>query len=99
MMRAAQEPLGTHRRGACTVKWWHVTKGYGALSCPDITPLDVWCHFSVIEGEGFRQLTPGQAVEVEYYRFDQNSFKYVASRVRRLANTTLAGGSDSQETA
>ncbi|HYN06377.1 MAG TPA: cold shock domain-containing protein [Vicinamibacterales bacterium] len=47
-------------------------------------PWDVWCHFSAIEGDGFRTLTAGERVEVEYVRANQESFKYLAVRVRRL---------------
>ena len=66
-----------------TVKWWRDAKGYGVISVPELAPWDIWCHFSVIEAEGFRTLTPGESVEVEYYRFNRESFKYVARSVRR----------------
>jgi hypothetical protein len=26
----SQEPIGTERRGICTVKWWQDAKGYGS---------------------------------------------------------------------
>jgi CspA family cold shock protein len=87
-----QEPIGTERRGICTVKWWRDAKGYGALSCADTAPWDVWCHFSAIQGEGFRTLAPGESVEVEFYRFDQESFKYLARKVRRLSGNAHAPG-------
>lgn len=87
------EPIGTTRRGICTVKWWQNAKGYGALSCADTAPWDVWCHFSAIEGEGFRSLEPGESVAVEFYRFDQESFKYVAKKARRPSGSSHAAGS------
>jgi len=65
------------------VKWWRETKGYGVISVPEIAPWDIWCSFSAIEAEGFRSLTEGESVEVEYYRFNRESFKYVARVVRR----------------
>jgi CspA family cold shock protein len=77
------EPLGTRHVARGTVKYWRDTKGYGVIASPGAAPWDIWCHFSVIDGEGFRRLTAGEDVEVEYIRFDQESFKYVASRVRR----------------
>ncbi len=46
-----------------TVKWFNDSKGYGFIAQPDGE--DVFVHFSVIEGEGFRTLTEGQEVEFE----------------------------------
>ena len=79
-----EEPLGTGRVGRGTVKWWRPAKGYGVISCDDIAPWDIWCHFSAIEAEGFRNLTEGEPVEVDFTRIDRESFKYVADRVRQL---------------
>ena len=45
------------------------------------SPFDIWCHFGVIEMDGFKKLSAGQRVNVEYVRVDQDSFKYVATRV------------------
>jgi len=89
------EPLGTLATTQGVVKWWSKDKGYGAIGCDDLDPWDIWCHFSHIEDAGgvFRALNPGDPVEVEYMRLDQDSFKYVARRVRRLppAPSTTAG--------
>jgi len=44
-----------------TVKWFNESKGFGFLeqaSCPD-----VFAHFSVISGDGFKTLIEGQKVE------------------------------------
>jgi len=38
----------------------------------------------IVDMPGFRSLEPGQRVDVEYVRMDQESFRYVATRVRRL---------------
>lgn len=46
-----------------TVKWFNDSKGYGFITRPDGD--DVFVHFSVIEGEGFRTLREGQEVEFE----------------------------------
>jgi len=81
------EPLGTTSVSIGTVKWWRDAKGYGVISVAQVAPWDVWCHFSSIEMERedeFRTLIEGERVEVEYWRADQESFKYVAKRVRRL---------------
>jgi cold shock CspA family protein len=84
------EPIGTLGTAPGVVKWWRDDKGYGAIDCDLLDPWDIWCHFSNIEdtGGGFRALKPGEPVEVEYMRIDQETFKYVARRVRRLAQET-----------
>ena len=47
-----------------TVKWFSAEKGYGFITPGDGTP-DVFVHFSAIEGNGFKNLEEGQAVEFE----------------------------------
>ena len=47
-----------------TVKWFNESKGYGFIS-PSDGSSDVFVHYSVIEGDGFRTLAEGQAVEFE----------------------------------
>ncbi|NOT85007.1 MAG: cold-shock protein [Methylococcaceae bacterium] len=44
-----------------TVKWFNNTKGFGFIEQSDGTD-DVFVHHSVIKGDGFKTLTPGQAV-------------------------------------
>ena len=46
-----------------TVKWFNAEKGYGFISIEDGN--DVFVHFSAIQGEGFKTLEEGQAVEFE----------------------------------
>ena len=46
-----------------TVKWFNDKKGYGFLSREDGD--DVFVHFSNIEGDGFKTLREGDAVEFE----------------------------------
>jgi CspA family cold shock protein len=79
------EPIGTESTTRGIAKWWEIAKGYGAIATDKTAPWDIWCHFSHIQGTGYKELTPGEAVEVDYFRADRESFKYVASAVRRLS--------------
>jgi cold shock protein len=53
-----------------TVKWFNESKGFGFITPADGSQ-DVFAHFFVIEGEGFRTLSEGQTVQYEM----QNSAK------------------------
>lgn len=46
-----------------TVKWFNDSKGYGFITVDDGS--EAFVHHSDIEGEGFKSLTEGQAVEFE----------------------------------
>ena len=46
-----------------TVKWFNAEKGFGFISVEGED--DVFVHFSAIQGEGFKTLEEGQAVEFE----------------------------------
>ena len=46
-----------------TVKWFNAEKGYGFITGED--GKDVFVHFSAIQGEVFKSLEEGQAVEFE----------------------------------
>ena len=46
-----------------TVKWFDAKKGYGFLTVEG--KKDIFVHFSAIQGEGYRTLNEGQAVEFE----------------------------------
>ena len=61
------------------VKWFNDQKGYGFIS-QENGP-DVFVHFSAIEGEGFKSLEEGQAVEFEVTEGPKGP---QASRVRPL---------------
>ncbi|MDP8299314.1 MAG: cold shock domain-containing protein [Candidatus Tantalella remota] len=46
-----------------TVKWFNNQKGYGFIT-PE-SGNDVFCHHSAIQGEGYKSLEEGQAVEFD----------------------------------
>ncbi len=47
-----------------TVKWFNNTKGFGFIA-PDEGGEDIFVHFSVIQGSGYRSLDEGQNVSFE----------------------------------
>jgi CspA family cold shock protein len=63
-----------------TVKWFDSKKGFGFLLNSD--GKDVFVHFSSIEGEGFRALKDGEAVE---YMQEEGPKGLLAKSVRRVA--------------
>jgi CspA family cold shock protein len=44
------------------VKWFNNAKGFGFITMQD-RPDDIFVHFRAIQGEGYRSLNEGQAVE------------------------------------
>ncbi len=61
------------------VKWFSETKGYGFITSDD--GVDAFVHYSDIDGEGFRSLEEGAAVEFE---LEQGSKGFKAINVRRV---------------
>ncbi len=51
-------------RTSGTVKWFNDEKGFGFLTRDD-GEKDVFCHFSAIQGDGFKSLAEGQKVEFD----------------------------------
>ena len=51
------------------VKWFNSTKGYGFITTEE--GADVFVHYNDIEGEGYRTLNEGQAVEFELTEGDK----------------------------
>jgi len=45
------------------VKWFNNAKGYGFIGREDGN--DIFCHFSAIQGEGYKSLQEGDRVEFE----------------------------------
>ncbi len=64
------------------VKWFNDQKGFGFISSEE--GKDVFVHHSVIEGQGFRTLQDGEAVEYEAEDGPKGS---KATRVKRLSPT------------
>lgn len=77
-----------------TVKWFDTKKGFGFIIGPE--GQDVFVHFSIIEGDGFRSLKDGEAVE---YDLSQGAKGYSATRVKRSVATGLAGTTAASVTA
>ena len=46
-----------------TVKWFNASKGFGFIQRQ--SGADVFVHFSAIQGDGYKSLNDGQAVEFE----------------------------------
>ncbi|QKW09469.1 cold-shock protein [Streptomyces sp. NA04227] len=65
-----------------TVRDWYEEEGWGVLDCPE-TPGGCFAHFSHIEMSGFRSLTKGQVVGLEWEALDfkQDGYDYAAIRV------------------
>jgi cold shock protein len=63
-----------------TVRVWHAEDGWGVLDCPE-TPGGCWAHFSHVEMDGYKSLTPGQQVELEMEAVRQDGFDFRALRV------------------
>lgn len=63
-----------------TVKWFNESKGFGFIEREG--DADVFVHFSAIQGEGFKTLAEGQAVEFEV---EQGARGPQAANVTKLA--------------
>ena len=44
-----------------TVKWFNAAKGYGFITGED--GVDVFCHFSALQMDGYKTLVEGQVVD------------------------------------
>lgn len=79
-------PTCSDRRLATgVVKFYKAEKGWGAISSPELPDgLDAFVHFSAIEAEGYKAFEQGDQVEFDYEPAQQDSFRFRATRARRL---------------
>ncbi|WP_373768140.1 cold shock domain-containing protein CspD [Glaesserella sp.] len=54
------------------VKWFNNAKGFGFITSESFDG-DIFAHFSVIEGEGYRSLKMGQKVQFELTSGDKGA--------------------------
>lgn len=67
------------------MKFFRAEKGWGAIASTELPPgEDAWVHFSMIDSLGYRFLDEGDEVEFEYQQAAQDSFRWVATRVKKL---------------
>ena len=62
------------------VKWFNDAKGFGFITHED--GRDVFVHFSIIDGDGFKSLSDGDEVEFE---FTEGAKGLQATSVRKIA--------------
>jgi len=72
------------------VKWFDINKGFGFLA--DALGRDVFVHFSVIEGEGFRRLNDGERVEYEVAQGDKGFYATQVVRMKAPRAQAVAEG-------
>jgi CspA family cold shock protein len=71
-----------------TVKWFDSKKGFGFIVGDEGE--DIFVHFSVIQGDGFRSLKDGETVD---YEVERGAKGLLAKTVRRLtANAVKVAG-------
>lgn len=65
-----------------TVKWFDSKKGFGFILGEGGE--DIFVHFSVIQGDGFRSLKDGESVD---YEFERGAKGLLAKNVRRITSS------------
>jgi CspA family cold shock protein len=61
------------------VRTWHDEDGWGVVDSAE-TPGGCWTHYSAVAVTGYRSLSPGQEVELEYEQADQDGYAFRAVR-------------------
>ena len=62
------------------VREWHAEDGWGVVVSSE-TPDGCWTHFSHIAADGYRELSAGQAVMLEWEACEQDGYAFRALRV------------------
>jgi CspA family cold shock protein len=62
------------------VREWYSDRGWGVIDAAE-TPGGCWAHFGQVAITGYRELSPGQAVRLEWEPADQDGYRYRAVRV------------------
>ena len=70
-----------------TVRLWRDDDGWGVIDSAQ-TPGGCWTHSSVVQVPGYRTLTPGERVTLEWEAADQDGFAFRAT----LAYPVSQGG-------
>src|SRR4051812_19870603 len=68
------------------VKWFDPRKGFGFIVGPE--GQDIFTHYTVIQGDGFRALKDGASVQYDAARTDKG---WKATRVIRVETVEVAG--------
>lgn len=62
-----------------TVRSWDDEEGWGIIDSVQ-TPGGCWAHFTAVAVEGYRKLSPGQQVVLEWEAADQDGFSFRATK-------------------
>ena len=62
------------------VRDWYSDQGWGVIDAAE-TPGGCWAHFSHVALGGYRELSPGQVVVLEWEMADQDGYSYRAVRI------------------
>lgn len=76
------------------VKWFDPKKGYGFIVGPE--GQDVFVHFSQIQGDGFRSLRDGEAVDYELVQGDKGFQAQDVTRSEGESEATEEQGAGTQ---
>lgn len=63
-----------------SVRSWFDEEGWGVIDSPE-TPGGCWAHFSSVLVLGYKSLTAGQLVNLDWERADQDGYRFRALRV------------------
>jgi len=74
-----------------TVKWFNNEKGFGFIAVEG-GGKDVFCHFSAIQGDGYRSLNEGDEVEFEVEQGPKGPQAKMV-KVTRSVGPAMGGGS------